>query len=161
MVSSGRNAGPTRRRSMSRRDSSGSVATTPAVKQLKQSPRLISYCTGWFLPKNLCCSGCVAFSESFLFADDLEMIEAATSQRDTTHTSKRYICRQPWKQNDDSVEPKNKVWISKVKAHCQSYGVRINRLEEDNNNANANNLITPGTQCTQRTDHRIKSSTID
>lgn len=118
----------TRRRSLRRGDESSD--NTSSNKRLKQSPRLIQYCTGWFLPRNICCSGCVDYIETLPVSDNTSAIEAATATRHVTHTYRKYTCTQPWRTADKDVSPRDKVWISRVKSHCSAIG-NIKRLEID------------------------------
>lgn len=129
-------SGGSRRSSRSRDSNGGGSSSSGSNKRLKQSPRLIQHCTGWLLPRNICCSGCVEYIETFSFGDDPVALQIATATRHETHTYKKYHCKQPWRIANKNVSPRDKSWIAKVKKHCSLLG-NISRLEVDRS------IVTP------------------
>ena len=116
-----------------RRSKRTNPAITPVpVKQLKTAASRIRYCTEWFLPWNLCCSGCVDYVDLFslINKDDHEdpTLALATASREQ-NKDKKYQCRQPWKiDGSKELSLMKKKWIAAVKTHFSTMTSNIDRL---------------------------------
>lgn len=89
-----------------------------------KSLRRMRYCTEFPLPRNLMCSGCVAYEESSISSK-------SKGDREVTHSSDRYICTHPWKKPPTDAtnfyDDKN-VWYSKIQAYLESKHINVSRI---------------------------------
>jgi hypothetical protein len=95
------------------------------VNAPKKSLRLVKYCTELGVPRRLMCSGCVHYT-------DAPASSKVRGDRERTHTSQKFLCQQPWREegtgyygNNRLKEIEDFLTIEKKISH---HNVRANRM---------------------------------